>query len=80
MGDLSDADLRALAEFETAAGDEATGDATFGDAKVVVTQQDPLAGDGSETVTVPQFSVDPWTAARDTGARVAAPAIQTKRF
>lgn len=68
-GDLSDADLRALAEFETAAGDEATGDATFGDSKVVVTQQDPLAGDDAESVTDPQVSADTRTApSNETGS------------
>ncbi len=62
-GDLGDPDIQQLAAFETAAGDDTAVDAAFPDARVVVTQHDPLANGGSDPVTVPRVSVDPWTPA-----------------
>ncbi len=62
-GDLGDPDIQQLAAFETAAGDDTAVDAAFPDARVVVTQHDPLANSGSDPVTVPRVSVDPWTPA-----------------
>jgi len=59
-GDQSEEDLQALGEFETAAGDEATGDTTFTDAKVIVTEHDPLAGDSAESSAVLPLPADTW--------------------
>ncbi len=60
-GDLSEEDLQALVEFETAAGDETASDAAFTDATVVVTQHDALAGDGPAATAVQPVAAEPWT-------------------